>query len=69
MNNNSNLCVCVKGKIKVKIIEMVYQEIAEFPVRCGEFRSNWVRVEKRVLFIVEKLCQCGSERGGEICGG
>ena len=49
MNNNSNLCVCVKGKIKVKIIEMVYQEIAEFPVRCGEFRSNWVRVEKRVL--------------------
>ena len=33
------MCVCVyrKGEIKVEIIEMVYQEFAEFPVRCGDF--------------------------------
>ena len=65
------MCVCVKTKRKNKggNYRMVYQEIAEFPVRCGEFRSNWVSVEKRVLFIVEKLCQYGSERRGRNLGG
>ena len=43
---------------------MVYQEIAESPVRCGVFEITGLTFEERVLFIVEKLCQCGSKRKG-----
>ena len=48
---------------------MVYQEFAEFPVRCGDFEITGLEFEKRVLFIVEMLCQCGSERRGRNLGG
>ena len=48
------MCVCKKGKIKVEIIEMVYQEFAEFPVRCGDFEITGLGL-KRGSFYSRKV--------------
>ena len=62
------VCVCKKGAIKVEIIEMGYQEFAEFQSSVESFELTELDLRSWGLFIVES--RAGNIwREGENFGG